>query len=245
MALSLRTRLYVSAPLTAGAFVDLTPEQVHYLRNVLRLSAGVEVALFNGKDGEWLGRIAELGKEKGQIEAIRQLRDQRGAPDIWLLFAPIKRQGIDLVAEKASELGASVIWPIMTRHTDVARVNTERLTANAIEAAEQSERMEVPEVREPVDLPKLLDGWPADRPIIVCAEIGDASPIASVIQALPAGPAAILIGPEGGFAQSELDMVLARPYARPARLGPRILRAETAAFAALTTWMALKGDWAN
>lgn len=243
MASSLRTRLYVDPPLLTGASVALRAEQVHYLRNVLRLSPGVEVAMFNGRDGEWAGRIDELGKDRGQLIADRQLRPQTNAPDIWLLFAPIKRDAIDLVAEKSSELGASRIWPVITRHTDVARVNTDRLRANAIEAAEQSERLCVPEVREPTDLPKALASWPANRPLIVCAELGEAPPIASVISKLPAGPVAILIGPEGGFARSELEMVLDKPFAHTARLGPRILRAETAAFAAITCWQALRGDW--
>lgn len=244
MGASLRTRLFVETPLLAGATVPLRPEQVHYLRNVLRLAPGVEIAVFNGKDGEWIGRIDELGKERGSVIADRKLREQSCPPDVWLLFAPIKRDAIDLVAEKSSELGASVIWPVLTRHTDVARVNIERLRANAYEAAEQSERLCVPDVRDPVDLPKILAEWPDNRPLIVCAEIGDAKPIADVIKDMPSGPVAILIGPEGGFARSELDMVLAKPFARPARLGPRILRAETAAMAALTCWQAIKGDWA-
>lgn len=243
MAASLRTRLFVEPPLLTGATVPLRPEQVHYLRNVLRLAPGVEIAVFNGRDGEWIARIDDLGKERGSVIPDRKLREQTCPPDVWLLFAPIKRDAIDLVAEKSSELGASRLWPVMTKHTDVSRVNVERLAANAMEAAEQSERLCIPEVREPVDLPKLLAEWPADRPLIVCAEIGDAKPIAEVIAPLPKGPVAILIGPEGGFARSELDLILAQPFAHPARLGPRILRAETAAFAALTCWQALKGDW--
>lgn len=243
MGSSLRTRLFVEPPLLNGATVALRPEQVHYLRNVLRLSPGVEVAVFNGRDGEWAARIDDLGKEHGSVVPDRKLREQSCPPDLWLLFAPIKRDAIDLVAEKASELGASRIWPVMTKHTDVARVNIERLRANALEAAEQSERLCVPEVSDPDDLAKILAAWPDQRPLIVCAEIGDAKPIAKVIADLPAGPAAILIGPEGGFAKSELDIIVSKPFARPARLGPRILRAETAAIAALSCWQSLKGDW--
>lgn len=245
MAASLRTRLYVESPLEAGQAVPLREAQVHYLRNVLRLSPGVEVALFNGKDGEWLGRISELHKEQGAVEPQKKLREQRPCPDVWLLFAPIKRQGIDLIAEKASELGASVIWPILTKHTDVTRVNLERLTANAIEAAEQSGRLEAPEVRAPVDLPTVLANWPKSRPLIVCAETGPTRPIADVIQNLPKGPVGILIGPEGGFARSEVELLASTPFVAAAHLGPRILRAETAAFAALACWMSLKGDWAT
>lgn len=243
MAASLRTRLYVTETLAEGQPVALTQPQVHYLRNVLRLELGVEVALFNGRDGEWLGRISDLGKDRGHITPERRLREQTGCPNVWLLFAPIKRDGIDLVAEKASELGASVIWPALTRHTDVSRVNLDRLTANAIEAAEQSERLCVPEVREPMDLPKILTNWPADRPLIVCAETGPARPMADVVAELPAGPIAFLIGPEGGFARSELEMLVQLPFVKAAKLGPRVLRAETATFAALAVWQALKGDW--
>ncbi len=243
---SLRTRLYVSAPLHTAVTVPLSPEQVHYLRNVLRLSAGVELALFNGADGEWLGRIGELGKDKGAVVPLRQLRAQAQTPDIWLLFAPIKRQGVDLIAEKASELGASVIWPVLTRHTDVARVNVERLLANAIEAAEQCERLDVPEVREPADLAVILANWPKERTLIVCAEGGEGrKPLAQLVNTLPSGPIALLVGPEGGFAASELELLARQPFVHLAHLGPRILRAETACFMALSVWQSLKGDAAR
>lgn len=238
-----RTRLYVTDTLAAGQSISLSQDQVHYLRNVLRMEQGVEVGLFNGRDGEWLARIGELGKERGTVIPDHQIRDQRPCPDVWILFAPIKRDAIDLVAEKSSELGVAVIWPVLTRHTDVARVNIDRMRANAIEAAEQSERLSIPAVRDPIDLPRLLSMWPEDRAMIVCAESGEAESIASVIQKLPDGPVAILVGPEGGFARSELDMLLAQPYVHAARLGPRILRAETASLAALTCWQAIKGDW--
>lgn len=245
MAISLRTRLYVTAPLSTGLYVPLRPEQVHYLRNVLRLSPGVEVALFNGRDGEWLGRISTLTKDDGAVEAVKLLREQACPPDLWLLFAPIKRAGIDLVAEKASELGATTIWPVLTRNTDVARVNVERLQANAIEAAEQAERLCIPDVKAPTDLPTVLADWPAGRTLILCAEVGPARPIAEVVLSLPRGPMAILIGPEGGFSRAEIELLTSLPFVVPARLGPRILRAETAVFAALSCWQALRGDWAE
>lgn len=245
MALSLRTRLYVTAPLSTGLYVPLREDQIHYLRNVLRLSPGVEVALFNGRDGEWLGRISTLSKDEGSVEAVKELREQCCPPDLWLLFAPIKRAGIDLIAEKASELGATTIWPVLTRNTDVARVNIDRLQANAMEAAEQSERMCIPEVKAPTDLPTILADWPAGRTLIVCAETGPSRPIAEVMMALPRGPMAILIGPEGGFSRSEIELLSGLPFVIPVRLGPRILRAETAVFAALSCWQALRGDWSN
>jgi len=210
---------------------------------VLRLSPGVEIALFNGRDGEWLGRIETLTKDHGAAKLEKLLRPQKNVPDLWLLFAPIKRDGTDLIAEKASELGASRVWPVRTRHTDVSRVNLERLTANAIEAAEQSERLCVPEIHAPADLPAVLADWPAGRPLLVCAEIGPARPISDALAGLQGQKAAILIGPEGGFAPSELEHLSNVPFVIPVRLGPRILRAETAALAALACWQALCGDW--
>ena len=150
---------------------------------------------------------------------------------------------ITTITEKASELGVAQIWPVLTRHTDVARVNTERLTANAIEAAEQSERLCVPVIHAPSDLGTVLASWPVTRPLLVCAEAGPAQPIATALQALGQTSAGLLIGPEGGFARSELEMLLALPFVVPVRLGPRVLRAETAAFAALSCWQALCGDW--
>lgn len=243
---SLRTRLYTKWPLSVGSFVPLTPEQVHYLRNVLRLSVGVELALFNGSGGEWLGRIAELGKDKGQVEAISQRRPQQNVPDIWLLFAPIKRQGVDLIAEKATELGAAVIWPVITKHTDVSRVNTERMQLNAIEAAEQCERLDVPELREPTDLATVLANWPKDRLLIVCAESGSSrQSLPDVLKSVPVGPMALLVGPEGGFAGSEFELLARQPFVRFAHLGTRILRAETAVFAGLAIWQAVCGDAAR
>lgn len=244
MALSLRTRLYVSTPLFSEQQVSLSASHVHYLRNVLRLSVGVELALFNGRDGEWVGRVATLTKDHGTVMIERQARPHVSAPDLWVLFAPIKRDAIDLVAEKATELGARRLWPVMTRHTDVSRVNTERMTANAIEAAEQSERLCVPEVLAPIDLPTVLATWPEDRLLIVCAESGVARPLYEVLQGLPrGGKVALLIGPEGGFAQSELDLLARLPFVRPVRMGQRILRAETATLAALACWQMVCGDW--
>ena len=238
-----RTRLYVNPALAANTAVGLTEPQVHYLRNVLRFGTGVEVGLFNGKDGEWLGRITTLGKDSGTITPEKQLRAQETEPDLWLLFAPIKRAAIDLVAEKASELGASAIIPVLTKHTDVARVNTERLLANAVEAAEQCGRLSVPAVYSPVDLPDILANWSHTRPLYVAAESGPSQPMAKALAGRSTDPAAILIGPEGGFARSELELLASLPYVVPVRLGPRILRAETAALAALSIYQAVAGDW--
>lgn len=239
-----RTRLYVGEPLSAGATVGLDHERAHYLRHVLRLDRGDRVALFNGRDGEWGARIDGFGKGWCSLAVESRRRPQAPEPDLWLLFAPIKRARIDFVAEKAAELGASLVWPVLTRHTDVARVNVDRLRANAIEAAEQCERLTVPELREPARLDQAMRDWPAERVILLCAEAGPARPIASAVAELAPGPAAILTGPEGGFAKDELDGLLKLPFVVPVGLGPRILRADTAALAALACWQALAGDWA-
>ncbi|HEV7367459.1 16S rRNA (uracil(1498)-N(3))-methyltransferase [Arenibaculum sp.] len=237
------TRLYVEEPLAEGAAVGLDAERSHYLRTVLRLERGAQVALFNGRDGEWLARIDAIGKGWCSLAVLRRTRAQEPHPDLWLLFAPIKRARIDTVAEKASELGCSVIWPVLTRHTDVARVNLDRLRANAVEAAEQCERLSVPELREPERLDRVLAAWPAGRHLLLCAEAGNATPVAEAAARLRGAPAAVLVGPEGGFAQDELDGLRALPFVVPVGLGPRVLRADTAAIAALACWQALAGDW--
>lgn len=241
----LRTRLFVTAPLADGQIVTLSAAQAHYLRHVLRLSPGVELALFNGQDGEWAGRIDTLARDQGSVRLETFRRAQVNAPDVWLLFAPIKRNGIDLIAEKATELGVRRLVPVITRHTDVTRVNLERLIANTREAAQQCARLDVPDVSPPVALASLLESWPAERRLFVCAESGPALPVAQAFQPAdisPNAPAALLIGPEGGFAPSELDQLARHPATCALSLGPRILRAETAALAALSCWQALCGD---
>ncbi|WP_207478035.1 16S rRNA (uracil(1498)-N(3))-methyltransferase [Arenibaculum pallidiluteum] len=237
------TRLFVEEPLADGTVVGLDSERAHYLRTVLRLDRGARLALFNGRDGEWLARIEGLGKGWCSLAVERRTREQSADADLWLLFAPIKRSRIDFVAEKAAELGVSVVWPVTTRHTDVARVNTERLRANAIEAAEQSERLSVPELREPERLEAILASWPAGRVLLACAEAGPVRPIAEAAQAFRGRPAAVLTGPEGGFSKDELDRMRRLDFVVPVGLGPRVLRADTAALAALACWQALAGDW--
>jgi len=239
------TRLFVDAELRAGAEVRLADERVHYLRDVLRLAAGAAVDLFNGRDGEWRSALVAVGKRQATLAVERQLRPQASGPDLWLVFAPIKRARIDSVAEKATELGVSLLLPVVTQHTAVDRVNVERLRAIAVEAAEQCERLSVPTVNEPVTLGKLSAEWPAQRRLLLCAEAGAARPIADALQShlKDAGaPWAIMIGPEGGFARSELDALVKLPFVMPVGLGPRILRADTAALAALACWQAILGD---
>ena len=245
----IETRLFVEEDLGAEATIGLDHAQAHFLRSVLRLSRGAAIGLFNGRDGEWRGRLEGLGKGWASILVEERLREQERTPDLWLVFAPIKRARIDFLAEKATELGASLLQPVMTRFTAVSRVNTERLAANAREAAEQCRRLSVPEVRAPRNLFDLLAEWPPERRLLLCAEAGPARPIAEVLNAQAAGgaaapPMAVMTGPEGGYASTELDGLLKLPFVTPVGLGPRVLRADTAALAALATWQAILGDGA-
>lgn len=238
-------RLWVAGDLAEGLAVPLDADQAHYLRAVLRLGPGAELALFNGRDGEWHARIEALGKQSGAAVPLRQSRAQTEDPDLWLVFAPVKRGRIDFLVEKAVELGAGALKPVFTRHTAMTRVNLERLRAHAREAAEQTERLSVPEVAEPETLEKLLAHWPAGRRLVVCDETGTAPDIATVLEgAEPCADGwAVLIGPEGGFAAEELDRLRKLPFVTAVGLGPRILRSDTAALAALAVFQALLGDW--
>jgi 16S rRNA (uracil1498-N3)-methyltransferase len=241
------TRLYVESDLAAGATIGLNEGQTHYLRHVLRRSDGAELLVFNGHDGEWRASLGLHGKAAASARIGEQTRKQVAEPDIWLCFAPVKRARIDYIAEKAAELGVSVLQPVLTRHTAVERVNVDRLRANAIEASEQTERLTVPSARDPVELSRLLAVWPEDRRLLICDETGNGPPIAEALasldEAAKAAPWAILIGPEGGFAREELDAIRAKPGVLAVGLGPRILRADTAALAALACWQSLVGDW--
>ncbi|HET6183734.1 MAG TPA: 16S rRNA (uracil(1498)-N(3))-methyltransferase [Acetobacteraceae bacterium] len=221
-------RLFVAAPLAEGAAVAATPEQARYLGAVMRRAVGDHVLLFNGADGEWLARIATLGRGAAGLIAERRLRPQRAEPDLWLVFALLKRDATDLVVQKATELGAAALFPLITERTNAARVNEARLAAIAAEAAEQSERLTVPAIHPPQRLAALLETWPPERPLYAALERTDGA------RPPPAtGAAGLLIGPEGGFTPAELDALARVPFVRPVSLGPRILRAETAAFAGL------------
>ncbi|MEE8270361.1 MAG: 16S rRNA (uracil(1498)-N(3))-methyltransferase [Alphaproteobacteria bacterium] len=237
-----RARLFVAAALADGVAVALAGDRAHHLRTVLRLAPGDTVALFNGADGEWAARIETLDKGAASLSVVRRRRAQAAGTDLWLCFAPLKKAATGFVVEKATELGASVLLPVLTRRTSTARVNIDRLGANAVAAAEQCERLDVPAVRPPVALAVLLAGWPADRALLLCAEAGPAPPVADLAPRLAGRPAAILVGPEGGFAKSELDGLGKLPFVHAVGLGPRILRADTAALAALACWQALAGD---
>ena len=202
------SRLFVEADLAAGVEAPLDEAQAHYLRHVMRRPDGAPLLLFNGRDGEWRGTFEGRGKKAAVARVGERTREQAAEPDLWLCFAPVKRARIDYIAEKATELGVSVLQPILTQHTIVERVNVERLRANAVEAAEQTERLSVPEVRAPVDLARLLADWPAGRRLLMCDETGGGPPIAEVLSGLDAAaraaPWAIVVGPEGGFAAAEL-----------------------------------------
>lgn len=238
-----KVRLYVEEPLGAERQVTLSPEQAHYLLHVMRAKAGEKVRLFNGRDGEWRAQIADISKRGCKLVCEGQTAPQTHAPDLWLVFAPIKKTPADYLAQKATELGVRVLQPVFTRRTIVTRVNLERMRANAIEAAEQSDRTDIPETREPLPLEKLLANWPAERKILFCDEAGDAPPIAGALKDAASGPWAILTGPEGGFDPKERETIRAIPSAVTVTLGPRILRADTAALAALAVWQSLTGDW--
>ncbi|MFC7498726.1 16S rRNA (uracil(1498)-N(3))-methyltransferase [Enterovirga sp. GCM10030262] len=232
-------RLFVDQPLAQDALLTLEGPPANYLATVLRLQPGDQVKLFDDRSGEWLAEIVEAGRKRVTLRLATHLREREAVPDLWLLFAPIKRGRIDWIAEKATELGVARIVPVLTRRTIVDRVNSDRLRAHAIEAAEQCDRTALPELAEPVKLASLLADWPADRALLFADEQGGV-PLA---EAAAPGPAAILIGPEGGFTDEERAVIRAIPQAQAVSLGPRILRADTAALAAIALWMASAGDW--
>ena len=237
-----KIRLYVpEAALAAGAEAALTPGQAHYLQNVMRRTPGDPVRLFNGRDGEWRAQITHLAKRGGAARAERQTRAQDAVPDLWLLFAPVKRAPLDFLVQKATELGIAGLGAVLTRRTHVSRVKEERLAANALEAAEQCGRLTVPEIFPTRPLEDVLAHWPPDRTLLFCDEAG-APPALEALGALPRGPAAVLIGPEGGFDADERARLRAKPFVAPMSLGPRILRADTAGIAALTLFQAVLGD---
>jgi 16S rRNA (uracil1498-N3)-methyltransferase len=242
-----KLRLFVEAPLAAGARISPSEGQAHYLLHVMRARGGERVALFNGVDGEWRARLAEVTRRNCALICEAQGQAQTEVPDLWLAFAPIKKTPADYVAQKATELGVRALQPVITRRTVARRVNLERMRANAIEAAEQSGRLGVPELREPVALDALLQSWPAGRRLLFCDEGGDAAPIAAALEKERAGQGAaawgVLTGPEGGFDPQERAAIRACSFVLPVTLGPRIMRADTAALAALAIWQALLGDW--
>lgn len=247
-----KIRLFVDHPLGEGQTVRLDKGQAHYLFGVMRLGAGDAVLVFNGHDGEWRAKVAESGKRNGLLEVEGQTGPQRTPPDVWLLFAPIKKARTDFIVEKAAEMGAARILPVQTRFTNSDRIRQDRLQAHAIEAVEQCGGTFVPEVSALQKLDRVLSGWPDGRRLMFCDEA--AAGRTSALSDFVAGareeasqsrkaPWAILIGPEGGFSESERTRLANLPFAVSVSLGPRILRADTAAVAALTVWQQALGDW--
>ncbi|MDO8290005.1 MAG: 16S rRNA (uracil(1498)-N(3))-methyltransferase [Parvibaculum sp.] len=246
-----KARLYVEADLAAGADLTLDKDQSHYLVNVIRMGIGARVLLFNGRDGEWAGEITEASRKSASVSLVAQTRPHEPLPDIWLLFAPVKKARLDFIAQKATEMGAAVIQPVLTRRTIVSRIKDERLAANVIEAAEQCGLVCVPEVREAEKLTHLLDHWTANNParqILFCNEAappgGALTNLETIAKAHPRGtPFALLVGPEGGFDPQERAALLKRTDTHALSLGPRIMRADTAAIAALAAVQLVLGDW--
>lgn len=237
-----KIRLYVTDNLTADRQFPVSGNSAHYLSHVMRCAPGDEIALFNGRDGEWRAVIDAIGRRDCLLCPAELLRPQSAGPDLWLLFAPVKRASTDFLVQKATELGVAVLQPVATRRGVAERVNLDRFRANAVEAAEQCGRLTVPEIREMTSLPDLLDAWPSGRQLLFCDEAGAAPPIPGVLADAPAGDWAILVGPEGGFDADERRRLHGERFVAPVSLGPRILRAETAALAAVTLWQANLGD---
>jgi 16S rRNA (uracil1498-N3)-methyltransferase len=236
-------RLHVDADLAEGASIACTAEQSNYLRNVLRLAAGDAVLVFNGRDGEWRAELAEAGKRAATLRISTRVRAQEGGPDIDYLFAPLKRARLDYMVQKATEMGVARLRPVLTRRTIAERINLERMRANAIEAAEQCGILRVPEVLAAEKLERAIAGWDRARALVLCDEGSDvANPIAALAKLKP-GPVAVLVGPEGGFEDAERELVSSQPFVTRISLGPRILRADTAAVAVLALVNAVVGDW--
>ena len=248
-------RLFVSQALEGGASVEPSEEQSRYLMAVMRLQVADELLLFNGRDGEWLSRVVEAGKRRCRLAVERLTRPQTVGPDLDLLVALVKRNRLETIVEKATELGARRIRLLITRRTQADHTNVSRLQAIATEAAEQTGRLDVPEVLEPIKLDRMLDDWDNGRRLMFCDEAGDdpdapwgggegrARPALEALEGQARGPWALLIGPEGGFAPEERARLRGLAHVTPVTLGPRILRADTAAISALTLWQAVLGDW--
>lgn len=233
------SRLYVDAELGPACTTEISGGSAHYLLHVMRLKLGDPVLLFNNRSGEWLAIVTAISKRSLTVAVEHQTRGMEAPPDLWLCFAPVKKARLDWIIEKATELGVSRLQPVITERTIVDRVKSDRLQAQIIEACEQCGRTSVPALAEPVKLPLLLDNWPAERALLFADEAGG-----TAMSQLPAPPpAAIIIGPEGGFTDRERTLLLGCPATRRLRLGPRILRAETAVVAAISLWMGTHGDW--
>jgi 16S rRNA (uracil1498-N3)-methyltransferase len=238
-----KIRLFVKPDLTSGADIELTREHAHYLYTVMRQRRGARLGAFNGRNGEWAAEVGDISKTAGTLHVVEQTALQRVPPDLWLLFAPIKKSRTDFIVEKAAELGCARIQPVFTRFTNSERLRLDRLQAHVIEAAEQCGETYVAPVDPPVKLTDLLSGWNPARRLMFCDESRAARPAHIALNELEPGPWAILIGPEGGFAPEEAERLRGLPFVLPVTLGPRVLRADTAAVAAMSLWQAALGDW--
>ncbi|RVD27597.1 16S rRNA (uracil(1498)-N(3))-methyltransferase [Mesorhizobium sp. M4B.F.Ca.ET.017.02.2.1] len=236
-------RLFVPDDLGAGIEFDAGQQQSHYLMHVLRLSEGVEILVFNGRDGEWSAAIAARSKKAVRLKVLDQQRRQPPLPDLLYCFAPLKQGRLDYLVQKAVEMGAGILQPVITQHTQVAKPGIERLRANVVEAAEQCGILAVPEVREAEKFERLLTGWEKERRLIFCDEDASTNNPLPALQAVGETKLALLVGPEGGFSDDERKMLRALPFVTAIPLGPRILRADTAAVAALAVMQATIGDW--
>lgn len=236
-------RLFTGMDLAEGVLIEASREQANYLRNVLRMGPGAELKLFNGRDGEWLVRLERADRKACLMGALQQTRRQTAPPDMHYLFAPLKKARIDYMAQKATEMGAGLMRPVLTRFTAARRIKLDRLRANAVEAAEQCNLLCVPQIDPLEKLETVLRGWDADRALIYCDEAAPIQDPITALTPLKGRPLAVLIGPEGGFSDDERQMLRGLSYVTPISLGPRIMRADTAAVAALTLAGAVAGDW--
>lgn len=254
--MSVEPRLYIDAPLAADAVLDLDRDQAHYLVNVMRRKPGDGVRLFNGRDGEWRAEVASADRKRASLQIVQQRRVQSTSPDMALYFAPVKKARTDFIVEKATELGVASITPVITQRTQSERVRTDRMQALAREASEQTERLDLPVIHEPVSLTQMLKDWDEARTLMFADESGDsqtepwggehgrARPIAEALAGRERdGKWAMLVGPEGGFSIEERMLLHGQSFVLPVSLGPRILRADTATAAALSVWQSTLGDW--
>ena len=237
-----RIRLFLPLPLTAGVSVQCAPEQAHYLLNVMRQSVGNVVYVFNGKDGEFEATISQANKKQCTLSINKNVALFSKCPDVTLIFSPLKKDSLDYLIQKSVELGVSCLQPVITEYTNAPKPKKERLEAQIIEACEQSRRQDIPKLNEAQSLEKLLDGWSPEKTLLFFDETGKGQPFAAISNKATA-PCALLIGPEGGFSEKELDILRNLPYTQGVSLGKRILRAETAAAATLSCWQAFCGDW--
>jgi 16S rRNA (uracil1498-N3)-methyltransferase len=236
-------RFFVHDAIVEGGRILVDRERANYLLNVLRLKDGDEILVFNGRDGEWRARITEASRKGFTLVVEENVREQNPLPDLHYLFAPLKHARLDYIVQKAVEMGAGRLSPVLTQFTHVSRVNLERMRANVIEAAEQCGVIAIPEVDAPRKLADVLDDWDPKRRLLFCDEAAPTASPVDALKGLPRGPAALLIGPEGGFSDIERADLLQKPYVTALSLGPRILRADTAAVAALALVQSFIGDW--